>query len=121
MRRIAGPDLSCVFSWHCCTLTHKAFGWYSWKAVSCVQGFSRVAPYLSQVLRYRVRMTEQFTVDEPFDFLIATFGRAKLVRTSNGGVELRGGTLSDLLEAREGASLFAPEIIIAKEEKCRRS
>lgn len=43
---------------------------------------------------------------------IATFGRGELVRTSGGRYEMRGGTKTDLWEAREWASLFMPEIVI---------
>ena len=49
---------------------------------------------------------------EAVDFLLATFGRGRLVQTAGGRYELRGGTLSDLLEAREWASLFMPEAIV---------
>ena len=46
------------------------------------------------------------------DFLVATFGKGRLVQTAGGRYELRGGTLIDLLEAREWASLFIPEAIV---------
>ena len=49
---------------------------------------------------------------EPAESHIATFGRGELVRTSAGRYELRGGTSTDLSEAREWASLFMPEVVI---------
>jgi hypothetical protein len=50
--------------------------------------------------------------EEPVEFLVAIFGKGRLVQTVGGRYELRGGTLSDLLEAREWASLFMPEAIV---------
>jgi hypothetical protein len=50
--------------------------------------------------------------EEPFELLVATFRRGRLVRTPKGKYELRGGTLTDLLEAREWASIFMPEAVI---------
>ena len=47
------------------------------------------------------------------EFLVAEFGRGKLVRTISGRYELRGGSLTDLLEAREWASIFMPEATVA--------
>jgi hypothetical protein len=40
--------------------------------------------------------------------LIATFGDARLVRV-NGRIHLRGGSMSDRMEALEWLSLFMPE------------
>ena len=54
----------------------------------------------------------RIVLEESLEFLVAVFGKGKLVRTSTGRFELRGGTLSDLLEAREWASLFMPEAIV---------
>ena len=51
--------------------------------------------------------------------LIANFGGAKLVRTIQGRFELRGGTRSDLIEAREWAAMFMPEVTMQKKD-CRR-
>jgi hypothetical protein len=51
---------------------------------------------------------------------VATFGRGQLVRTTKGRYELRGGTLSDLLEAREWASLFMPEAAVSADAHRRR-
>jgi hypothetical protein len=57
-------------------------------------------------------MKTRFGSEEP-EPIIATFGRAKLVQARSGVFELRGGTAGDLIEAREWASLFMPEITIA--------
>jgi hypothetical protein len=59
-------------------------------------------------------MTNEITLEEPVELLVATFGRGQLVQTPAGRFELRGGTLGDLIEAREWASLFMPEITICK-------
>ena len=50
--------------------------------------------------------------DEGAEYLVALFGRGRLVQTRSGRYEFRGGTLSELLEAREWASLFMPEAIV---------
>ena len=55
-------------------------------------------------------MTTRYTTEETLETLIATFGSAKLVRCLNGRFELRGGTQADLIEAREWASMFLPEV-----------
>lgn len=57
---------------------------------------------------------------EPVELLVATFGRGKLVKTAKGRYELRGGTLADLLEAREWASLFLPEAAVRADAHLRR-
>jgi hypothetical protein len=54
------------------------------------------------------------------DFLVATFGQGELVRTARGRYELRGGTLRDMLEAREWASLFLPEATVNAKSHRRR-
>ena len=66
-------------------------------------------PYLSDPPRYVRPMTKRMTGEEPVEILVATFGEGQLVRNANGRYEMRGGALSDLLEAREWASLFLPE------------
>ena len=43
--------------------------------------------------------------------LVARFGRAKLLSRADGRVELRGGTTSDHLEAREWISLFMHDAV----------
>jgi hypothetical protein len=65
-------------------------------------------------------MTNQTLEREPVEWLVATFGRGQLVRTTKGRYELRGGTLSDLLEAREWASLFMPEAAVSADAHRRR-
>ncbi len=44
--------------------------------------------------------------------LIATFGRARLVRHWDRGYELRGGSAADLADAREWISLFMHEAVV---------
>ena len=53
--------------------------------------------------------------------LIATFGGARLIRTVQGRFELRGGTRSDLIEAREWAAMFMPEVTMQKKESRRQA
>lgn len=48
-----------------------------------------------------------------FELPVATFGRGKLVKTPTGRYEFRGGSMIDLWEAREWASLFMPEAVVA--------
>ena len=59
-------------------------------------------------------MTTRYTTEETLETLIATFGAAKLVRCLNGRFELRGGTNSDLIEAREWVSMFMPEVTVGR-------
>ena len=59
-------------------------------------------------------MTTHYTAEETLETLIATFGAAKLVRCLNGRFELRGGNHGDLVEAREWASLFMPEVTVGR-------
>jgi hypothetical protein len=73
-----------------------------------------ITPYLSDPTSYRSHMTNEITLEEPTELLVATFGRARLVQTPARRFELRGGTLADLIDAREWASLFMPEITISK-------
>ncbi len=47
--------------------------------------------------------------------LIATFGRAQLVRTHDRGYELRGGTPGDRVEAREWISLFMHDVVVGSD------
>jgi hypothetical protein len=44
--------------------------------------------------------------------LIATFGRAKLVRLADGSTELRGGHTQDQTSAKEWISLFMHEAVL---------
>jgi hypothetical protein len=43
--------------------------------------------------------------------LLARFGEAKLLAREDGKLELRGGTVSDRIEAREWISLFMHEAV----------
>lgn len=79
----------------------------------------RVTPYLSDPVRQDARMMNRIAC-EPVELLVATFGRGQLVRTANGRYEMRGGTLSDLLEAREWTSLFLPEATLNAQSHRRR-
>jgi hypothetical protein len=49
--------------------------------------------------------------------LIATFGRAELIKTTDGMV-LRGGSASERMEALEWISLFLPEEFASVEAAC---
>jgi hypothetical protein len=57
-------------------------------------------------------MKSTFLFEPAAEFLIATFGKAELVRSPSGKCELRGGNLSDYQEAKEWCSLFMPEVVI---------
>jgi hypothetical protein len=57
-------------------------------------------------------MSNQDILEDRVEFLVAEFGKGRLVQTTGGRYELRGGTLTDLLEAREWASLFLPEAVV---------
>jgi hypothetical protein len=57
-------------------------------------------------------MSNGITFEDRIEFLVAEFGKGRLVQTSSGRYELRGGTLTDLLEAREWASMFMPEAVV---------
>ena len=57
-------------------------------------------------------MKTQYAAEETVETLIASFGTGRLVRCGNGGFERRGGTHRDLVEAREWASLFMPEVTL---------
>ena len=46
--------------------------------------------------------------------VIAVFGGGTLVKAQSGKLELQGGTQSDFIEAREWASMFAPELIVCR-------
>jgi hypothetical protein len=50
--------------------------------------------------------------------LVATFGRARLVRRANGRHVLLGGNASDHAAAREWCALFAPEVVFASLPSC---
>ena len=43
---------------------------------------------------------------------VAAFGQAKLIKTSDGKLELRGGTKDDIIAAREWISLFMHDEVI---------
>ena len=60
-------------------------------------------------------MMNRVLAEKGAELLVAEFGRGQLVRKNNGRYELRGGSLSDLLEAREWASLFMPEAVVGAE------
>ena len=66
-------------------------------------------------------MTTRFNWEETLETLVATFGGAKLVRTVRGRFELRGGTSRDLIEAREWAAMFMPEVTMQKKENRRQA
>ena len=66
-------------------------------------------------------MTTRFNWEETLETLVATFGGAKLVRTVRGRFELRGGTARDLIEAREWAAMFMPEVTMQKKENRRQA
>jgi hypothetical protein len=57
-------------------------------------------------------MTETNTRIEHTGLLVATFGKAKLVQLPTGRYELVNAGITELLEAREWASLFMPEVVI---------
>ena len=65
-------------------------------------------------------MSNQIVKNERTEFLVAQFGRGQLVRTVSGRHEMRGGSLADLLEAREWASLFLPEAVVGAESHRRK-
>ena len=65
-------------------------------------------------------MTKTHSLTNSVEFVIAIFGKGRLVRTAAGYCELRGGTLSDLLEAREWVSLFMPEAVVRVADASRR-
>ena len=66
-------------------------------------------------------MTKRFIWEETLETLVATFGGAKLVRTIQGRFELRGGTRNDLIEAREWAAMFMPEVTMQKKDGRRQA
>jgi hypothetical protein len=57
-------------------------------------------------------MKKIFTMEERTEILVASFGLARLVQSPEGRFELRGGSHSDHLEAREWVSLFQHEVVI---------
>jgi hypothetical protein len=83
-----------------------------WRLVIVHWSFiSRVGPYLSHPPWQNDRMKNMFArlVLREKCRVIATFGQAQLIATSGGGFELRGGTVSDRLAAREWISFFLHE------------
>jgi hypothetical protein len=56
----------------------------------------------------------QIESSEPAANVIAVFGTAALVKAPNGKLELHGGTNADLIEARDWASMFMPEIVVCR-------
>ncbi len=48
--------------------------------------------------------------------IIRTFGTAELLRHTSGDWELRGGTRTDRLEAREWISLFCHEAVLPRDQ-----
>ena len=51
-------------------------------------------------------------LEKPAETTVARFGSARLVKTQEGHYELRGGSKSDSLEAREWVSIFMHEVVI---------
>ena len=51
--------------------------------------------------------------------VIAVFGTAALVKAPNGKLELHGGNNADLIEARDWASMFMPEVVICASTRDR--
>ena len=67
---------------------------------------------MSYPLRYTACMNMETVQVQLCEFLVATFGRARLVRTTAGRYELRGGSVREYQEALEWCSLFLPEAVI---------
>lgn len=51
-------------------------------------------------------------MEKPAETTVARFGSGRLVKTKEGHYELRGGSKSDSLEAREWVSIFMHEVVI---------
>jgi hypothetical protein len=67
----------------------------------CPSGPGRIGG-MKELLRMEVRV-------EP---IVARFGEAILVKTSERRFELRGGSSTDGIEAREWISLFLPDVVV---------
>lgn len=61
-----------------------------------------------------MRNTNQDWVEERHEEVLGTFGEAHLIRCE-GRVYLRGGSMSDRMEALEWMSLFMPEAVLCVE------
>jgi hypothetical protein len=48
--------------------------------------------------------------------IVARFGEAILVKTSDRRFELRGGSSTDVIEAREWISMFLPDMVVRMKE-----
>lgn len=48
----------------------------------------------------------------PNEIVVTRFGNAALIRSRKGGWQLRGGSRSDRIEAREWISLFMHEVVV---------
>jgi hypothetical protein len=69
--------------------------------------------HLSDALCESARMNNRISLPvSRREKLITTFGRAKLIRLSNGATELRGGLAQDQTAAKEWISLFMHEAVL---------
>ena len=68
-------------------------------------------PYLSQGCRYTGGMKIVVEKDFKAEEVIATFGEACLVRADD-RIELRGGSMSDRIEALDWMSIFMPDEVV---------
>jgi hypothetical protein len=62
-----------------------------------------------------MKLKNSFWLGEIEGETIAIFGSARLVKELNGKIELIGGTADDHADAREWCSLFAPEVVFARQ------
>jgi hypothetical protein len=80
-------------------------------------GLARICPTLPGMLIGMKNLFSKISGRGQFQ-LIATFGQAKLVLTTGGQLELRGGSSADRVAAKEWISLFmheaAPKIVPAE-------
>ena len=60
----------------------------------------------------RIKKYHWFTLEKA-DETLAFFGKARLIRKSDGRHELVGGTADDRTTAREWCSLFAPDVVFS--------
>ena len=71
-----------------------------------------MGPFLSHQAGQDARMKHCIALEKPTETTVASFGSARLVKTKDGYHELRGGSRSDSLEAREWVSIFMHEVVI---------
>ena len=67
---------------------------------------------MSRGCRYACGMKFEIRGEKGCEMLVATFGPARLVQSTSGRYELRGGTVREYQEALEWCSLFMPEAVI---------